>query len=194
MIYLKNNKELVIGKGNERLCYMHPFEDSKVIKITYNKNKTREQNKIEYLYYRILKKRKIDFNYIPELYTKIETDAGLGLVYENIVNYDGTVPVSLDEALREKILDRDKALKLAEDLYQNFKKHGIVLGDVSMKNILYQKISPSSSKLVVVDGIGPRRNGIKFFFYIHSVIYSKYKVYKQFKILFRFIKNSEGNL
>jgi hypothetical protein len=191
MINLKKQKKLLIGKGNERLCYIHPFEDTKVIKITYNKNKTREQNKIEYIYYQILKKRKTDFKYIPKLHNKINTDEGLGLMYENIVNYDGTPSVSLDEALRKKIICRDKALKLAEKLYLNFKKHGIVLGDVSMKNILYQKYTANSSKLVIVDGIGPRRNGIKFFFYIHSIKYSRYKVYKQFKILFKLIKNAQ---
>jgi hypothetical protein len=75
---------------------------------------------------------------------------------------------------------------------KNFIKNGIVFGDISLKNIVLQKNSSNSLKFIAIDGIGSRRSKIKLFFYVHSIIYSKYKIFKQFKILFKQIKRSQS--
>lgn len=51
MLILKD--EDFVGKGNERACYLHPEDNSKAVKITYENNnrKISKQTKIEVAYY-----------------------------------------------------------------------------------------------------------------------------------------------
>jgi hypothetical protein len=120
MIELQNKKNLIIGKGNERLCFIHPDDRSRIIKVNYKKNKSRDQNKLEFNYFKSLKKRNIDLGHIPNVYGKVQTDLGEGLVYDHIKNFDGSVSVTLYEALLNKTISIQKAVELADDLYKNF--------------------------------------------------------------------------
>ena len=45
-----------ISKGGERNCYIHPNDETKVIKIVHRIEKHNEQNRLEYKYYEFLKK------------------------------------------------------------------------------------------------------------------------------------------
>lgn len=56
---VKLNDELLLAKGGERHCYIHPEDSQKVIKV-YKENNRNKQNDLEYLYYNYLTKRKLD--------------------------------------------------------------------------------------------------------------------------------------
>ncbi len=50
MDYINLTKEFFIAKGGERECYIHPKDNSKVVKIIHRKGKNNEQNQLEYKY------------------------------------------------------------------------------------------------------------------------------------------------
>lgn len=70
-------------------------------------------------------------------------------------------------------------------------KNSILFVDTSLTNIFAQKISPSEFKIVIVDGLGAKRTGVKFFMYQYSKLYTKYKIKKQWK---KFMKMYEKDI
>ena len=60
MLIIKD--EDFIAKGLERACYIHPEDETKVIKIVYSKQGIKNnQNEVEYMYIGYLKEKKKDF-------------------------------------------------------------------------------------------------------------------------------------
>lgn len=59
MSQIQLNESLLIAKGGERACYLHPLDNSKVIKILYTQGNHNNQNKLEYIYINDLKRKKL---------------------------------------------------------------------------------------------------------------------------------------
>ena len=190
MKVLELKDELFIGKGNERICFLHPKDPKKVIKVKYNNINGRNQNIIEYRYYNHLKKNKVDFSHIAKFYGSVNTDKGEGLVFERIENYDNTSVLTLADAIKEKILEYHEVKALLNELYLNIKDNQIVFTDIGFDNIVCRKNEDKSWSLVIIDGLGTRHTGFKLWLSMNSTLYARYKVYRQFsKLLSVFYKN-----
>ncbi len=173
------DNSLLLGKGNERLCYIHPADETKVIKITY-KN-IRNQSMIEYIYYEYLEKRGVDFSHITHCYGWIDIDDTKGLVFDRVSNSDGSKIFSLSQSIKENILNLNHHKKLLKELENYLLKNYIIFADVSLENILCVKQEDGDYKLVIIDGLGSRHLGIKFWLYRHVIFYTKYKLKHQWK-------------
>jgi hypothetical protein len=44
-----------------------------------------------------------------------------------------------------------------------------------------KEISENNYKLIIIDGLGPKRGGFKTFLYLKFNLYTKYKIKKQWK-------------
>lgn len=184
MVNLDLNSNGFVGKGNERICYVHPEDSAKVIKVQYNDKKKRNQNLIELLYYSFLVKKKTDFSHVAKFFGSVETSQGKGLVFEKVENYDNTRALSLHEVIKYNILSKDEVLELLHELYFNLKKNKIIFADVGFDNIVCKKTEDNKWSLVVIDGLGSRHTGFKLWMSMHSRFYIKYKLRRQFsKIL-----------
>lgn len=105
----KMNSEILMlenltGEGNARLCWLHPHDNRYCIK-TEKPNQPRPQNIIEWHYSQRLLRKSIDSPYITPAYEKIQTNKGIGLVYEMIYDYDGSISKPIDKALKQKTID-----------------------------------------------------------------------------------------
>lgn len=178
----------VIGKGNERLCFEHPDDPDKLIKIVYNGAVSRNQNDIEERYFRYLKRKKTDLRHLSDFYGKVSTDIGDGLVFEKITNPDGTLALTLEDAISKHLLSIVEIKRLIGELYRYMFHNNIVFADISTVNILCRETDNGGLSLVVIDGIGSRYNNYKLWLYVHLPFYAKYKVYKQFSKLWRIIE------
>lgn len=179
MLVLK--EEDLLAKGGERLCFVHPLDATKVIKIVYTHGVHNNQNELEFNYYAILKKRKVDFSHLVQCYDYIQTNKGKGLVFDRVLDYDGQASKSFRYYLANKLIPIDEQKKLLEEFRIYLEKNLILFVDTSLTNIFAQKISNNKFKIVIVDGLGAKRTGIKFLMYKYSKIYTQYKIKKQWK-------------
>ncbi|RXJ81196.1 YrbL family protein [Arcobacter sp. F2176] len=174
-------EEYFLSKGGERNCYINPNDKSKVIKIVHRQEKHNEQNKLEYKYYNYLQKNNISLKYLSKCFGFIDTNLGKGLVFERILDFDETPSVSFKFYLEEKLLDRLSEKKLINDLKDYLFENDILFIDVDLSNVFCQKISKNKYKLVIIDGLGARRLNWRFYLYLFSKKFTRYKIKKQWK-------------
>ncbi len=179
MLVLKD--EDLLAKGGERYCFVHPEDSTKVIKIVYTQGVHNNQNELEFNYYSLLKKRKVDFSHLVQCYNYVETNKGNGLVFDRVMDYNGQASKSFRYYLANKLISIDEQKKLLEEFRIYLEKNLILFVDTSLTNIFAQKISENKFKIVIVDGLGAKRTGIKFLMYKYSKIYTQYKIKKQWK-------------
>ena len=176
---------LLLAKGNERWCYIHPDDDSKVIKITHKVKDGRSQNLLEAAYYRCLQEKGTPLTHLADCYGWIEIAGQKGLVFERIRDYDGNTALTLNQIIRGKLLSLEKIKSLLDDLIDYLEENKIVFVDSSFDNIICQRLKDGSYRLVIIDGLGGRRLGWKFWLYCHLPVYLNYKVKRQGKKVLR---------
>ncbi len=142
-----------IGEGKERVCYLHPDDARRVIKL--QKTAVRKQTDRELRLYRSLQQRGLqDYSHLPRYHGTVDTNLGPGNVFDLVANYDGEISRSLwwyfthGYPLGEFIV-------YLEVFREYLLRNRIVFSnDMSRYNLLFQKISPTDARLVVIDGIG----------------------------------------
>jgi hypothetical protein len=142
-----------IGVGQERACYRHPEDASKVIKI--QKGESDKQTRRELILYDNLARRKMtNFEHIPQYYGMLKTSLGEGFVVDLIANFDGDVSRSLWWHF-EQGYPVAEFLPYLDQLKQYLLDNLIIFSvDMGRYNILFQKTSPQQARLVVIDGLG----------------------------------------
>lgn len=186
MKYIILDKSNFLGKGGERECYIHPNDDKKVIKVLHLKEKHNRQNELEFEYYKYLEKNISDFSQITKCFGWIETNKGRGLVCQRIENYDNSKIRTLSHYSKYNLLDEKEGLTLINELKEYLLKNSILFVDASLSNVFCQKVSKDSFKLIVFDGLGARRYGLKFWLYLRCKTFTKYKIKKQWH---KFLRN-----
>jgi len=182
MEFIELTDSLFLGKGGERSAYLHPRDDSKIIKVLFSENKHNYQNELDYAYSTYLKNKNIEFTHITKCFGWIETNKGKGLIFERIKNYDGSTIRTLSYYSKYNMFNEKTDLFLINELKSYLFKNDILFVDASLSNIFCQKISKDKYKLIIFDGLGARRMGIKFWLYLHSILFTRYKIKKQWKV------------
>jgi len=142
-----------IGEGQERICYPHPDDPAKVIKL--QKGESNKQTRRELQLYRRLARRGMEnYAHIPRYYGMIETNLGRGFVVDLIEDYDGEVSKSLWWHF-ERGYPLSEFQPYLEELRRYLLDNLVVFSvDMGRYNILFQKLSPERARLVVIDGLG----------------------------------------
>ena len=142
-----------IGKGKERVCFVHPDDPQKAIKISIGN--VSEQSRREIKFYKKLKKR--DGNndpHIPRFYGLCETSLGQGIVVDLIRDQQGEISRPLNWYLAEGYPIEDFEPYL-DELKNSFLQNLIIFNhDMTIGNLLFQKVSATSARLVAIDGLG----------------------------------------
>ena len=186
-------EDLYIAKGAERECYVHPQDDTKVVKIQFNNNINRNQNDLDIYYYNYLKTKNISYLHIAKYYGTIETNKGIGLIFDRIIDYNGSLSKSFEDIITNKILSKTQQGFILDNLSTYLKENMIVFGDVVLSNILCQEYKKDHYRLMIIDGLGARRFGFKLWLHIHSKLFTKFRIYKQWKKLIdNYNKNPNG--
>ena len=142
-----------IGKGKERACFVHPDDPQKAIKISIGS--VSEQSRREIKFYQKLVKRDGDIDpHIPRFYGLCETNLGQGLVVDLIRDQDGEISRPLNWYLAEGYPIEDFEPYL-DELKKSFLQNLIIFNhDMTVGNLLFQKVSDTSARLVAIDGLG----------------------------------------
>ena len=132
--YVIINKKLYLSSGSRRKVYIHPNDNNKIIKINkegyiWNNNM---ENFRSYLFMSKLK-------YISKNYGLINTNLGIGVVYELIRDYDNNISKTAHYYLQNNIY-KDEIIKQLKDYYKEFyENHDIIIHN-NKRNIFSKKI------------------------------------------------------
>lgn len=152
---IKLNDQFFIGQGKNRVCYKHPHKDKVCIKITLpNAHRDYDENEKEYSYIKKLLKNKDIPLPIAKPLDWVETNFGRGLEYELIQDYDGKTSQTMDYVLNNNLLSVDEIIVEMERLKESFCRALLSPIEVSMVNILFQRTSATTYRLVFIDGYG----------------------------------------
>ncbi|WP_072682429.1 YrbL family protein [Arcobacter sp. LA11] len=173
------DENMFLGKGRERAGYIHPIDNSKVIKIVHAKNENLRQNELEYSYMQYLEKNNIPFTHITKCYGKTITNLGEGYVFDIVRDFNGKVSKSFKKMVLKGKLSKKKEKKLIKELKDYIFENNILFVDIALSNILCQRIKKKKYKLILTDGIGGKRPGLKSKLYQYSKLFTRYKVVKQ---------------
>ncbi|RVU84583.1 hypothetical protein EOL70_09990 [Leucothrix sargassi] len=143
-----------LGRGKERVCYTHPQDDTKVVKVVYA-DVTKQMDREIAVYEQLGSRADISYDHIPRYYQTVETDQGQGYVFDVVTNSDGTTAKPLHWYLQNGARLSDFSEQL-NTLRAYFLKHAIVFcNDMSYDgNIIVRERSDGSKKLMVIDGLG----------------------------------------
>ncbi|AXX92897.1 hypothetical protein CPU12_03990 [Malaciobacter molluscorum LMG 25693] len=175
------NDDLMIAKGGERVCYLHPEDNTKVIKSVFSKGEHNDQNKLEYIYMNYLKNRQKDLSHLTNCYGYIKTNIGKALVFDRVLNYDNTPAKSFRYMVANKILSLDEQKVLLDELKKYLEDNEILFVDTSLTNLFCPEVQEGKYKIIIVDGLGAKRMGFKFWLYRNSKLYTKYKIKRQWE-------------
>lgn len=144
----------IIGKGDERTCFLNPKYRDRCIKVS-SKNKMK-QSKREINYFNFLRKRNVPFTFIPNFYQIIETDTYIGLEQEVILNSDGTFCHNVGNHLQYCCHSQDDEIKLMasmNELKLYLLKYNVIPCDLMLSNILI-RVDGDKWESYLIDGFG----------------------------------------
>ena len=142
-----------IGIGRERACYVHPEDPRLAIKMPTGEVSVQTERDLKF--YRRLKKRGITGTpHVPDFHGLCDTNLGRGMVVDLIRNYDGEISRPLNWYLAQGVPVEEFEPFLVE-MTQSFLKNLIIFNhDMTIGNLLFQKTSTGSARVVAIDGLG----------------------------------------
>lgn len=148
------DESLFLGKGTKRICYRHPQDAGKCIKIDLNEK--RKVTPKELKYYKRYVRKGVRFDLIAPYYGEVMTNEGKGYVFGLARDYDGEISKQVRYYLRtcrdSKVLDNVFWGMLELKKFMIF--HGIMTTLVEHHNMVYQRITHDNGKVIFIDGIG----------------------------------------
>ena len=149
------DRHALIGKGLHRECFVHPDNPAWCIKVVVSG--TINENRREASYYSRLARRGISWDMLTRFHGLVATSLGEGAVFDLVRDYDGAVSRTLAHYLESTTLTAQYGATLNRalvDLQAYLVRNRVITMTLKPKNILFQKMSGSAGKLVIVDNIG----------------------------------------
>lgn len=150
------DKYSFVGNGHHREVYRHPENQNLCIKIIVDGNFNSRQVRREKAYYRYLEDRGISWDMIPKYYGDIQTNLGIGSVFDLILDQDGSVSKTLENYITSNEVTEAHYHGLSKSLHSlkdYLLKQRIITMTPAPKNIVCQKDKSGISRLYVVDNI-----------------------------------------
>ena len=182
---LKLEGAKILGQGMERICYLHPDDANKVIKIPKTQSpKSIQQNQKEYRSFQYISKRHKKLTCISGCYGFVETDLGSGLVCQCIRNFQGSISKSLFEILiLQHNYPYDRLVHCVNELCSFLLKENIQLFDLNPKNIVINVQKDGAYKAISIDLKGRYANNEFIPFSTYIPFFSRKKILRRWQQL-----------
>ena len=149
------NEELFIGSGGHQATYIHPIDATKCIKIPHLPDDKDVRKEMRYR--ESCAKKLENSRLVTEFFGTVETNLGLGYVFERVLDYDGKTSKNLKDFLPKTKPDA-KTLQRIWTVLLNFKsdflRENIAIVDTDIENFMVQEPAPGSFRVRIVDNIG----------------------------------------
>jgi len=158
-----------IATGKWRTVYLHPLDDTKVLKL-HRRDNSPAARRARHWYTRLLPTRRYDANArdrrlyrrlaarapavlerVSAVYGFVDTNQGPALMAEHVRDADGRTSESLRRHVARNGLDG--ILPLLDDFFETLAAHHVPVEDPTYHNILVRKDAQGIS-LILVDGLG----------------------------------------
>lgn len=150
------DSHLLIGRGSERHCYRHPLNPERCIKVPHYLGRHKQQNEKDFIYYRKLAKRGVEWTHIPRCFGWTETDKGPGLVFELMQDDHGQPLPSIYDLLQNGTITIEQIEPELETLHQYMVRNLIFTSDMGVSNIVCRLMPEGHYHLYIIDGLGDR--------------------------------------
>lgn len=155
MSVLTINEELFIGSGGHQATYIHPIDRTKCIKIPHLPDDGDVRKEMRYR--RICAKKLEKSRLVTEFFGTVETNLGLGYVFERVFDYNGQNSRDMKKFLPKTRPDTE-TLQRIWTILLNFKsdflRENIAIVDTDIENFMVQEPSPGVFRVRIVDNIG----------------------------------------
>lgn len=151
---------LLIGRGTLRACYLHPQDETLIVKVAIpGRRGGEEANRKEFLSYKKISQRHEDLEHISHCHGIVATSMGDGLVCDRIRDNSGeTARTIWDMVVYDDDCDVENILEVARTLCDYLIAHDLFLFDINLKNIVMKKDRDDSYRAYAIDLKGPYDN------------------------------------
>jgi hypothetical protein len=152
MILLKNLEPIAVS--GPRVCYLHPEDADKVIKIVRQKAISRKKNPNwqEWQHYNYLLKQHGKFDFINECYGFIETDLGEGLIWQCVRDGSGEIASTVTKIMENPDgYDLGKVESVLDHFCGYLIEKNIQLFDLNPTNVMIRICPDGSYQAVSAD-------------------------------------------
>lgn len=149
------NDSLLLGKGHHKAAYIHPDNPGLCIKIPYETPDYDLKRELTYRKIRIW--RNLPSSLLTEYHGTINTNLGIGYVFERVLDYNGNPSISLENLFSAEILNPERKLFITDQLqqlYLNELKEEIITSDTNPDNFFLQQVAPDKFRIRIIDNIG----------------------------------------
>ena len=144
---------LFIGKGNHKAVYFDPRDPKRCIKVCFHENDEDLNREMKYRKY-----CHRNLRMLPNYYGTVQTNRGLGYVFELVSDYDGEKSWTLQNFLDHPQEGCRKYHCTVEEmlltLYRNLMEDAVVTATIAPFNFCIQKISETIYRIRIIDDIG----------------------------------------
>ncbi|GHA87925.1 YrbL family protein [Modicisalibacter luteus] len=173
----------LIGQGNKRNCHAHPGDPAHCIKVARYQERweeCQEQSIVEWHYLRFLKRRRIPLHHVADCYGWVTTTSGVGLDLELVRNDDGTPALTLRNAMQNGAVSMDSIHTMLSELKAWALRHAVVIADLNTDNLMV-RWTEGIPHFVIIDGLGSRHPGWKFYLYQRCKWLARFKTRRQWE-------------
>lgn len=147
--------DLFLGKGHHKVAYKHPNDEDKCVKVAFMEPDIDEVRELAYRKTR--QRRHLDSSILPQYYGIVETNKGLGYVYEMVHDFDGKLSQTLYEYMENSPHTRESNQHIIEELkafHQEWLQEEILITTGDPTNFLVQRVDKTHNHFRIIDNIG----------------------------------------
>lgn len=172
-----------IASGRCRDCWIHPLFEDRCIKTSNSGVHGHDHNESDFQFN--LKSRQVGlrFDYIPGVYGWTETDHGIGLVVERIMDADGATSNTFLNAIEAKQIGYYEISRLVADIEKKVTQDGLFMKDLQLNNLVLRRGPRRELSAVIVDGYADFSKGLKSRVRKAVPFVRKLRVTKEFHVL-----------
>jgi len=146
----------LIGKGSNRLVYAFPDDLSRCIKVPKPGRHRHKHQKREIRFFKQLEKTLVPFDHISRYLGTVDTNFGIGYIYDAIRDADGKISNKLKTMAlnnRERVPEYLQIMETLEDyLFDNL----ISFYEVNPSNIVCRINENGALEPFIIDGLGEK--------------------------------------
>ena len=155
MRVLTINEELFIGSGGHQATYIHPIDPTKCIKIPYIQDDGDVRKEMHYR--QVCAKKLAKSRLVTEFFGTVDTNLGLGYVFERVFDYNGKTSRDMKKFLPKTRPDTETLHRIWTILLtfkSDFLRESIAIVDTDIENFMVQEPSRGVFRVRIVDNIG----------------------------------------
>lgn len=170
-----------IGRGSKRDCFAHPYDTGLCLKAARDVDTSacHEQNRVEWRYGQWLQAHRVPLRHATRCSGWMRTAQGPALVVERVRDCDGTLAVTLRDALLWGDISLDGAQAMLAQVRRWALKYAVVVADLRSTNLMVRH--DNGTHLVFVDGLGARRLGPAFERQMRAPLLARLKTRRQWR-------------